>query len=56
MVDGRTGDGTAVNARAGGFTCKCKITSCKIILRLNKLIKTGLSSSAAILKVVIEGL
>ena len=31
--------------------CNCKRTSCKMILRLDKLIKTVISSSAATLKV-----
>ena len=34
--------------------CNCKITSCKIILQLDKLIKTGISSLAATLKVAIK--
>ena len=34
----------------GKLSCNWKRTSCKIMLPLDKLIKTGLSSSAATLK------
>ena len=44
---------TVINVRA--VKNAVQLLSCKLILRLDKLIKIGISSSAATLKVVIKG-
>ena len=43
-----------INVRGVKMLCNCTRTSCKIILKLDRLIEIGISSSAVILKVVIK--